>query len=296
MVPELHDREKTHPMKWLGRRQSGNVDDRRGFSGGGLLAGGGIGGLIIYLIVNFFFGGDTAGLVQGGGYEQRPASNGVVEGQDPASDEMAKFSSVVLAETEDVWNKLFTDLGRDYQEPMMVLFSGQTGSGCGGASSATGPFYCPADQRVYLDLSFFNDLKERFGAAGDFANAYVIAHEVGHHVQYLLGTSEKVQSARERLGEKEGNKLSVAMELQADFFAGVWAHHTQKMKGILEEGDIEEALNAASTIGDDRLQKMGNGRVVPDAFTHGTSAQRSHWFRLGYTTGDLNQGNTFASN
>jgi uncharacterized protein len=280
-------------MKWLGRRQSGNIDDRRGFSGGGLLAGGGIGGLIIYLIVNFFFGGDTAGLVQGGGYEERPSSNGVVETRDTRSDEMARFASVVLADCEDVWNKLFSQMGRDYKEPVMVLFSGQTGSGCGSASSASGPFYCPADQKVYLDLAFFSDLKERFGAAGDFANAYVIAHEVGHHVQNLLGTSEKVQQARQRLSETEGNKVSVALELQADFYAGLWAHYNQQMKNVLEEGDIEEALGAANAIGDDRLQKMSTGRVVPDAFTHGTSEQRVYWFRLGYTTGDINKGNTF---
>jgi uncharacterized protein len=278
-------------MKWFGGRQSGNIDDRRGFSGGGIAAGGGILGLVIYLLVNFL-GGDTTAFTdlqtqQGG------TPSGVTDTRNNAEDEMAQFSSVVLAETEDVWNRLFSENGRQYEEPVMVLFNGRTGSACGTANSAVGPFYCPADHKVYLDLSFFNDLKNRFGASGDFANAYVIAHEVGHHVQQLLGTSEKVQQAMQQ-SPSEKNKLSVALELQADFYAGVWAHYTQQMKNNLEPGDLEEALSAANAIGDDRLQKMSTGEVVPDAFTHGSSAQRVYWFKKGFETGDLKQGNTFA--
>ena len=277
-------------MKWLGRRQSGNIDDRRGFSGGGIAAGGGIIGLVVYLLINFL-GGDpnqVAGLQDQGG-----EPTGVTETRNATEDEMAKFASVVLADNEDVWNKIFAQNGRQYEEPVMVLFNGRTGSACGTANAAVGPFYCPADHKVYLDLSFFNDLKDRFGASGDFANAYVISHEVGHHVQQLLGTSDKVQRAMEQ-SPRERNKLSVALELQADFYAGVWAHYNQEMKNALEPGDIEEALNAANAIGDDRLQKMSTGEVVPDAFTHGTSEQRMHWFKKGFETGDLNQGNTFA--
>lgn len=276
-------------MKWLGRRQSGNIDDRRGLSGGGIAAGGGIIGLVVYLLISFL-GGDpnqVAGLQEGG----EPA--GVTETKNVAEDKMARFASTVLADNEDVWNKLFSENGRQYEEPVMVLFNGRTGSACGTANAAVGPFYCPADHKVYLDLSFFNDLKNRFGASGDFANAYVIAHEVGHHVQQLLGTSDKVQRAMEQ-SPTERNKLSVALELQADFYAGVWAHYNQEMKNTLEPGDIEEALGAANAIGDDRLQKMSTGEVVPDAFTHGTSEQRMYWFKKGFETGDLKQGNTFA--
>jgi predicted metalloprotease len=202
--------------------------------------------------------------------------------------------SVVLKDTEDVWNKLFADQGADYQEPGLILFSGSDQSGCGYASSATGPFYCPLDSKVYIDLSFYDQLQSRFGAPGDFAMAYVIAHEVGHHVQNLMGISGKVHQAQQGMSKRQANELSVKLELQADFFAGVWAHHADRMKNILEEGDIEEALNAANAIGDDRLQMESQGHVVPDAFTHGTSEQRMYWFKRGFETGDINQGDTFA--
>ena len=280
-------------MKWLGQRGSSNVDDRRGFSGGKLALGGGVGAAIVYLLIQFVFGGDVAELTQQIPQQQNH-TRGVTSTNNSSEDQMAKFASVVLQHNEDVWNKLFAENGRDYAEPTMVLFSGQTSSGCGHASSASGPFYCPADQKIYLDLSFFTELKERFGASGDFASAYVIAHEVGHHVQNLLGTSTKIHQAMQNSSEKEANRLSVALELQADFYAGVWAHHNQQMKQVLEEGDIEEALGAANAIGDDRLQKMQGGAVVPDAFTHGTSEQRMRWFKKGFDTGDLSQGNTLS--
>jgi predicted metalloprotease len=281
-------------MKWLGSRGSSNIDDRRGMSGGKLAVGGGIGATILYLLINFVFGSDAADLTQQlQNPQQQNETHGVTATNNASEDELAKFAAVTLAYNEEVWNKLFAENGRDYREPTMVLFSGQTSSGCGGASSATGPFYCPADQKVYLDLSFFSELKNRFGASGDFACAYVIAHEVGHHVQNLMGTSEKIQAAMQQSSQKDANRLSVALELQADFYAGVWAHHAQQMKQILEQGDVEEALNAANAIGDDRLQKMSRGEVVPDAFTHGTSAQRMHWFKQGFETGDLTKGNTF---
>jgi hypothetical protein len=281
-------------MKWIGRRESSNVNDRRGMSGGQMAIGGGIGGLVLYIIINLFFGGDVASNINDlQNQEQTTEQSGAQSTSDAGGDEMAKFASVVLADNEDVWNKIFSEMGKNYSEPTMVLFTNQTQSSCGFASSATGPFYCPSDQQIYLDLDFFNELKNRFGAEGDFANAYVIAHEVGHHVQHLLGTTTKVQNARQKLSEKEGNKLSVALELQADFYAGVWAHYNQQMKHVMEEGDLEEALNAASAIGDDRLQKMSTGTVAPDAFTHGTSAQRREWFKKGFESGDLSLGNTF---
>jgi predicted metalloprotease len=206
-------------------------------------------------------------------------------------EELAQFSATVLADTEEVWNKLISN----YREPTLVLFSGTVQSGCGGASSATGPFYCPADEKLYIDLSFFQDMEKRLNAPGDFAQAYVIAHEVGHHIQKLMGTTDKVHSLRGTISEKEYNQYSVRLELQADFLAGVWAHHTQRINQSLEVGDIEEAMNAANAIGDDRLQKQSSGRVVPDSFTHGTSAQRMRWFRKGYETGDINQGDTFTA-
>ncbi|MCB0849687.1 MAG: zinc metallopeptidase, partial [Bacteroidetes bacterium] len=213
----------------------------------------------------------------------------------PEEDEMAKYVSVALADNEDVWHQIFKENGMEYREPKVVLFRDATQSGCGNASSATGPFYCPADEKVYIDLTFFDELKNRFGAeGGDFAIAYVLAHEIGHHVQHLLGTSDKVHEQQQQLSETQGNKLSVALELQADFYAGVWANRNNKMKNVLEDGDIEEALSAASAVGDDKLQKKAQGYVVPDAFTHGTSEQRMYWFKRGYTTGDIRNGDTFS--
>lgn len=278
-------------MQWRGRRQSSNVDDRRGISGGGLAAGGGIIGLVIYLLYTFLGGG-------GGDASQIPqmipgTQKEMTAEEKAADDERAEFVKVVLADTEDVWNKLFSDMGQDYADPTLVLFRDGVQSACGSANAAMGPFYCPGDHQVYIDLSFYQDLQTRFNAPGDFAMAYVVAHEVGHHIQSLNGTSEKVARLRQQLSEKEYNRYSVMLELQADFLAGVWAHHAQRMKGILESGDIEEALNAANAIGDDRLQKQSQGRVVPDAFTHGTSAQRMYWFKKGYETGDMSQGDTF---
>ena len=277
-------------MRWQGRRESTNVDDRRGVSGGQVAVGGGILG-VIALVLNFLLGGDPSQLPQ-----QLPQQNAPVSAeQQAADDERAKFVKVVLAETENVWNTIFQNTGRNYAEPRLVLFSGGTQSACGSATSATGPFYCPGDQMVYIDLSFYQDLQSRFAAPGDFAMAYVIAHEVGHHVQNLMGTSDKVHRLRQQVSESEYNKYSVMLELQADFYAGVWAHHTQRMENILEEGDIEEALTAANAIGDDRLQKESQGYVVPESFTHGTSQQRMYWFKKGYETGDINQGDTFNS-
>lgn len=276
-------------MRWIGRRQSGNVSDRRGI-GGGTLVGGGIGTLIIGVII-YLLGGDPSQIINQGQSGSMP----LTEEQKAAEDSAAAFVKVVLADTEDVWNKLFAEMGQDYKEPTMVLFNGVTQSGCGGASSATGPFYCPLDQGVYLDLSFYRELKERFSAPGDFAMAYVVAHEVGHHVQQLLGTTDKVRHLQERTSQERGNELSVRLELQADFFAGLWANHAQQMQQILDPGDIEEALNAANAIGDDRLQMESQGRIVPESFTHGTSQQRMYWFKKGFQTGDINQGDTFAA-
>lgn len=276
-------------MRWKGRRSSTNVDDRRGISGGGIAAGGGIVGVIIYLLYTFL-GGDSSSIPP----PQMPGNNVTeLSAEEKAQDEeRAEFVKVVLAETEDVWNKLYANQGSDYPEPTLVLFRGSTQSGCGGAQSAMGPFYCPNDQRVYIDLSFYEDLQRKLNAPGDFAMAYVVAHEVGHHIQNLNGTAGKVHQMRRQLSETEYNRYSVMLELQADFLAGVWAHHTQK-KNLLETGDVEEALNAANAIGDDRLQKQSQGFVVPDAFTHGTSAQRMYWFKKGFQTGDLRQGDTF---
>lgn len=278
-------------MLWKGRRQSSNVDDRRGISGGGIATGGGVIGIIIYLLYSFLGGGDGSSPLpplNAGGQQTE-----MTESQKADDDERAQFVKVVLADTEDVWDKLFADAGKQYQAPRLVLFRDGVQSACGNASAAMGPFYCPADQEVYIDLSFYRDLQTRFRAPGDFAMAYVVAHEIGHHIQYLLGISEKVSRMRQQSSERESNRNSVKLELQADFLAGVWAHHAQKMKGILEEGDIEEALNAANAIGDDKLQKESQGRVMPDAFTHGTSAQRMFWFKKGFDTGDINQGDTF---
>lgn len=279
-------------MKWMGRRESSNVDDRRGLSGGAIAGGGGIAGVVIYLLYTFLSGGsvDTSEIAR----QVQPGSNQTLTAEQQAADEQrAKFVKVVLADTEDVWNKLFSENGSQYQEPTLVLFRGGVQSACGSASSASGPFYCPGDNQLYIDLSFNEDMQNKLNAPGDFAMAYVVAHEVGHHVQNLMGTSEKVQRMRRQLSEGEYNKYSVKLELQADFYAGVWAHHAQNMQNILDPGDIEEALNAANAIGDDRLQKQATGTVVPDGFTHGTSAQRMYWFKKGFETGDLRQGDTF---
>lgn len=274
-------------MQWRGRQGSGNVSDRRGM-GGKLAVGGGLGGIVV-LLLSLLFGNNPLETINVGTIGNNPPSE--------AEDERAQFVSVVLKDTEDVWNSLFEqEFNADYQEPQLVLFSQSDQSGCGFATAATGPFYCPLDKSVYIDLSFADQLAQRFGAAGDFALAYVVAHEVGHHVQNLLGTSGKVHEARQRMSEVQGNKLSVALELQADFYAGVWAHHNQEMKQVLEPGDIEEALTAANAIGDDRLQKQSQGHVVPDAFTHGTSEQRMYWFKRGFDTGDVKQGDTFNEN
>lgn len=277
-------------MKWSGREGSGNVEDRRG-GGGGKIALGGVGGLIVLLLYVFLGDGNVSPTDLG--LDTNSLQNQQEYTPSAQEQEYAEFVSVVLKDTEDVWHALFNQMGSGYVEPKLVLFTGSVDSGCGSASAATGPFYCPADSKVYIDLSFYDELAQRFGAPGDFAMAYVIAHEVGHHVQNLLGTSEQVQNMRSQLSETEMNALSVKLELQADFYAGVWAHHAQQMKGILETGDIEEALNAANAIGDDRLQKQAQGYVVPDAFTHGTSEQRMYWFKRGFETGDLSKGDTF---
>jgi uncharacterized protein len=276
-------------MLWRGRRESGNVSDRRGMSGPGLAVGGGAIGLIIYLINLFLGGGDPSQITT----QPYQSSRELTAAEQAADDERASFVKVVLAETEDVWNKLFQEQGLQYKEPQLVLFRGAVESACGNASAASGPFYCPADQQVYIDLSFYEELQHRFNVQGDFPMAYVIAHEVGHHVQNLLGISEQMQERRQQMSEREYNRFSVMAELQADFYAGLWAHYAHQMDTILEEGDIEEALSAANAIGDDMLQKRSQGRVVPDAFTHGTSAQRMYWFKKGWTSGDLRQGNTF---
>ena len=279
-------------MRWRGRQGSGNVEDRRGMGGGGKIAIGGGAGVII-LIISLLLGQNPLEYINPGGGD----GSQIQQQQQPLSEEeneKAEFVRVVLKDTEDVWNKLFQERGETYQEPKLVLFSGVDQSGCGTASAAMGPFYCPEDAKVYIDLSFYDDLQSRFGAPGDFAMAYVVAHEVGHHVQDLWGISDKVHAMRQRLSEEEYNKLSVKLELQADFLAGVWAHHDQELNNILEPGDIEEALTAANAIGDDRLQKQSQGYVVPDAFTHGTSAQRMYWFKKGFETGDIEQGDTFA--
>lgn len=277
-------------MQWLGKRGSSNVEDRRGL-GGGLAVGGGVIGVIIYLLYSFLGGGNIDPSQIPISPQSRQTEMSAEEQK--ADDERAQFVKVVLAETEDVWNKLFADNGKKYTEPTLVLFRDAVASACGNASAASGPFYCPGDSKLYIDLSFYQDMQTKLNAPGDFAMAYVVAHEVGHHIQHLNGTAAKISRLRQQSSEEEANRYSVMMELQADFLAGVWAHHTQKMKNILDEGDIDEALNAANAIGDDRLQKESTGRVVPDAFTHGTSAQRMYWFKKGYETGDIQQGDTF---
>lgn len=280
-------------MQWRGRRQSSNVDDRRSVTGKGLAVGGGIIG-VIFVLAQFFLGdGDISSLQQ---LLPQQEQQEMTAEEKAVSDERAAFVKVVFADTEDVWDKLFDNMGKIYQKPTLVLFRNSTTSGCGTATSSSGPFYCPADQQVYIDLSFAQELKERFGASGDFALAYVVAHEVGHHVQDLMGITAKMAQLRQQVGETEYNKFSVRLELQADFYAGLWAHYNQKMKNVIEPSDIQEALEAANAIGDDNLQRQYQGTVTPDAFTHGTSEQRMYWFKKGYETGDFYQGNTFAAN
>jgi hypothetical protein len=278
-------------MKWQGRQGSGNVEDRRGMSTGRKMVGGGIGTIVILLIV-LLLGGDPSSLFNI--MDQGSTSAGSEQAATTAEeDEMAQFVSVVLKDTETVWGSIFEQSGSAYRQPKLVLFRDQAQSACGYASAASGPFYCPGDERVYIDLSFCDQLKSKYGAYGDFAIAYVIAHEVGHHVQNLLGILEQVDSQRSRLNETKANQLNVRLELQADFLSGMWAHHAQSMLNTIEQGDLEEALNAAASVGDDNLQMKYEGRIVPDAFTHGTSAQRKEWFRRGWETGDMEQGDTF---
>ena len=280
-------------MRWRMGRRSTNIEDRRGVRLPGRAAGGGI-GILILIVIAILLGADPVKLLNDITYtEVDPTSS---YDSAPLSDEdreLADFVSVVLADTEDTWSELFVKYNGRYREPTLVLFSGAVDSACGFAQSAVGPFYCPADEKVYIDLSFYRDLKERFDAPGDFAQAYVIAHEVGHHVQNLLGISEQVQGAQRRLGGAETNRLSVMQELQADCFAGVWAHNADRARDILEHGDIEEGLNAASSIGDDRLQMESQGRITPDSFTHGSSKQRVAWFKKGLDSGDIESCNTF---
>jgi predicted metalloprotease len=262
-------------------------------SGGKLAIGGGVIG-VIFILAKFLLGdGDISDLSQLVQQTPQQQTEMTVE-QKEADEKEAAFVKVVLADTEDVWSKLFNDMGRTYTDPTLVLFRGATTSACGQASASTGPFYCPADQDLYVDLAFAQELKDRFSATGDFAMAYVIAHEVGHHVQYLLGMTRKMQQLQQQVSETEYNKYSVRLELQADFYAGLWAHYDQKMKNVIDPDDIQEALDAANAIGDDRLQQQYQGSVTPDSFTHGTSAQRMYWFKKGYDTGDIKQGNTFA--
>ncbi|MGG0667299.1 neutral zinc metallopeptidase [Lederbergia citrisecunda] len=275
-------------MEWKGRRGSRNVEDRRGM-GGKTLVGGGIGGVVIVLLV-MFLGGDPGDILNN--LATPPSNTEYVETEQDK--ELADFVSVVLADTEDVWTEVFEKEGMVYREPILVLYSGSVQSACGMAGSAVGPFYCPADEKLYIDLSFYDDLQTQFKAPGDFAMAYVIAHEVGHHVQKLLGISDEMAKIRSRVSEEEYNKYSVRLELQADYLAGVWAHHAQGM-GVLEKGDLEEALNAASAVGDDTIQQRARGYVVPESFTHGTSEQRKKWFYRGFEAGNLEEGDTFGA-
>ena len=283
-------------MRWRDGRRSGNVEDRRGMrSAGGKKVGGGI-GVIILALIAMYFGVDPAIVLdQGGAPGMSGGDSAVSAPRSPEEDVLAEFVSVVLADTEDVWHDIFQQMGREYREPRLVLFTDAVESACGYAQAAVGPFYCPSDQSVYIDLGFYRDLKLRHQAPGDFAQAYVIAHEVGHHVQKLLGILDKVNDLRRRVSEVEANQLLVRMELQADCMAGLWANHAHRERQVLEEGDIEEALNAASAIGDDRLQRQSRGYVSPDSFTHGTSAQRVEWFTRGARTGELSQCDTFAA-
>ncbi len=278
-------------MRWRGLRQSDNLEDRRGIGGGKMALGGGLGTIVIMVIV-WLLGGNPAqflNLAGGDAGQSEQAAQPV-----PQNDTLAQFVSVVLAETEDTWTRIFQQSGLTYHPPKLVLFSSSIESACGYSSAATGPFYCPGDEKVYIDLTFFEELGNRFGAAGDFAMAYVIAHEVGHHVQKMLGKLEEVNALRGRTDETTLNRTLVRLELQADYYAGVWAYHADKWKNILEPGDIEEAMKAAGAVGDDRLQKQSQGYVVPDSFTHGTSDQRMRWFLKGYQTGDPQAADPFS--
>ena len=281
-------------MRWENGRRSSHVEDRRSRKVSRGIKGGGITILLLALVAMYFGIDPTVILNLGSQYGEEQTSS-VEYTPSPEEDKLAEFVSVVLADTEDTWNSQFRKLGGSYTEPTLVLFTGAVRSACGFAQAAMGPFYCPADEKVYIDLSFYRDLKNKMNAPGDFAQAYVIAHEIGHHVQNLLGISDKVHAARQQLSDKEYNKLSVRLELQADCLAGVWAHHADRTRGIVEPGDIEEALNAASQIGDDRLQKQSRGYVTPDSFTHGTSEQRARWFHKGFSTGEFSSCNTFAA-
>ena len=279
-------------MRWRGERESTHIEDRRGLSGGKIAVGGGLGTVII-MIIALLFGADPRQLLEQVP-DNQPTQIQTSRPQNPQEEELKQFVGVVLAKSEDVWHEVFRQNGREYREPTLVLFTDQVRSACGITGAAVGPFYCPGDEKVYIDLSFYEELRQRFNAPGDFAQAYVVAHEVGHHVQKLLGISDRVEALQRRADEVEANQLSVRLELQADFFAGVFARYVQN-QGVLEAGDIEEALRAASAVGDDQIQRRETGYVVPDSFTHGTSAQRLRWFKKGYDTGDIRQGDTFGA-
>lgn len=283
-------------MKWIGRRQSDNVDDRRGMSGGGkTILGGGVLGIIILLLNTF--GGENAQMLTPilEQFNQQQPSQTETRALTAEEQKEGEFVKTLLADNEEVWAKIFQENNLDFEAARLVLFSGQVQTACGGASSASGPFYCPGDKMVYMDMTFFEELRTKFGAkGGDFAVAYVLAHEYGHHIQTILGTSAKMRQAQEGKSEAEANKLSVALELQADFYAGLWTHYNEQKNAILEPGDIEEALSAAHAVGDDAIQSKMQGQVVPDSFTHGTSEQRMYWFNRGFKTGDISKGDTFA--
>jgi predicted metalloprotease len=280
-------------MLWKGRKQSDRIEDRRGQTGRRVAVGGGLGALVLTVII-LLLGGNPDKVIQN---LQSPALSNQqqVRALTEEEKELGEFVGVILADTEDVWNEVFRRQGMDYHEPGLVMFTNITESACGYAQSVTGPFYCPGDEKVYIDLGFFQEMQKMLGARGDFAWAYVIAHEIGHHIQNQLGILQQVEEKKQRANQREANRLMVCLELQADFLAGVWAHHAQRMKGILESGDIEEGINAAASVGDDRIMKQQQGFVVPDAFTHGTSEQRVKWFTLGFKSGDLSQGDTFSA-
>jgi predicted metalloprotease len=282
-------------MLWQSGRRSENIEDRRGARVSRNVAGGGIGTIVLILVALYFGIDPSVILQQGGDLPSNRSSQETPATQSPEENELAEFVSVVLADTEDTWHEIFRTSGRQYREPKLVLYSGAVDSACGFAQSATGPFYCSADEKVYLDLTFFKDLKSRFKAPGDFAQAYVIAHEIGHHVQTQTGILQKVHESSRQLPTVKANALLVRLELQADCFAGIWAHHADRTRRVVEEGDIDEALGAASAVGDDRLQMQTHGHIVPDSFTHGTSAQRVQWFKQGLSTGSLDACNTFKS-